>query len=97
MKKEILDLIKSDEGQFVLNNISHLKRWTKSGIGENVDKLVVEFKNINNVNFGYSSKEIVSRDFDEIIKEITIATQEYLQEVSNELCRNLKNGYRNSK
>lgn len=97
MKKEILDLIKSDEGQFVLNNISYLKRWTKSGIGENVDKLAVEFKNINNVNFGYSSKEIFSRDFDEIITEITIATQEYLQEVSNELCRNLKNGYRNSK
>lgn len=97
MKKEILDLIKSDEGQFTLNNISYLKRWTKSGIGENVDKLVIEFKNINNVNFGYSSKEIASRDFDEIINEITIATQEYLQEVSNELCRNLKNGYRNSK
>ena len=57
MKKEILNLIESNEGEFVLNNISYLRRWKKSAIGENVDKLVVEFENINNVNFGVASKE----------------------------------------
>lgn len=27
MKKEILNLIESNEGEFVLNNISYLRRW----------------------------------------------------------------------
>lgn len=97
MKKEILNLVESNEGEFVLNNISYLRRWTNSAIGENVDKLVVEFENINNVNFGVASKEIVARDYNGIINEITIATKEYLQEVSNRLCSNLKCGYINSK
>lgn len=90
-------MIESNEGEFVLNNISYLRRWKKSAIGENVDKLVVEFENINNVNFGVASKEIVARDYNGIINEITIATKEYLQEVSNRLCSNLKCGYINSK
>lgn len=97
MKKEILNLVESNEGEFVLNNISYLRRWTNSAIGENVDKLVVEFENINNVNFGVASKEIVARDYNGIINEITIATKEYLQKVSNRLCSNLKCGYINSK
>lgn len=97
MKKEILNLVESNEGEFVLNNISRLRRWTNSAIGENVDKLVIEFENINNVNFGVASKEIVARDYNGIINEITIATKEYLQEVSNRLCSNLKCGYINSK
>lgn len=97
MKKEILNLVESNEGKFVLNNISYLRRWTNSAIGENVDKLVVEFENINNFNFGVASKEIVARDYNGIINEITIATKEYLQEVSNRLCSNLKCGYINSK
>lgn len=29
MKKEILSLIESNEGEFVLNNISYLRRWKK--------------------------------------------------------------------
>lgn len=32
MKKEILSLIESNEGEFVLNNISYLRRWKKSAI-----------------------------------------------------------------
>lgn len=40
MKKEILHLVESDEGEFTLNNISYLRRWTKSAIGGNVDKRV---------------------------------------------------------
>lgn len=31
MKKEIMNLITSSEGQFRINNISYLKRWTKDG------------------------------------------------------------------
>lgn len=95
MKEEILALIEKEEGVFVLNNISFLNRWTKSGTGKTVDELTVDFTTMNGVDFVYSSKEIVSRDYDGIINEVIIATQEYLQEVSNELCKNLKNGYRN--
>lgn len=96
-EKEILNLIESNEGKFVLNNISYLRRWKKSAIGESVDKLVVEFEKYQQCKFRAASKEIVARDYNGIINEITIATKEYLQEVSDELCRNLKCGYINSK
>lgn len=38
MKKEILNLVESNEGEFVLNNISHLRRWTNSANGHNPDR-----------------------------------------------------------
>lgn len=40
MKKEIMNLITSSEGQFRINNISYLKRWTKDGMGEDTVGIV---------------------------------------------------------
>lgn len=95
MKKEIMNLITSSEGQFRINNISYLKRWTKDGMGEDVDKLTLEFDNINNVCFSIYDQEIKSRDYDGIIRECQELTKRFMQEVERELLNNIRVGYRN--
>ena len=97
MKKELLEVLASEEGSFRLNNISYLRRWTKDGLGNKVDKLKIEFDNINQVNFSLYDTEIKSRDYDSIIKECIEKTQLYLAEVSRSLCSDLKAGYRNKR
>ena len=93
MKKEIMKLVKSEEGQFRLNNISWLYRWTTSALNEKVDCLTIEFDNINHVCFG-SHVYIESRDYDGIIAECQKATTSFLTAVALELNKNMKNGYR---
>lgn len=98
MKKNIMNLInsESDEGIcFRLNNVSYLKRWTRDALGNDVDKLVLEFDNINNVNFSLYDKEIKSRDYDGIISECQQITETFFAKVSKTLVSNLKTGYRN--
>lgn len=94
MKKELMAIVNSEEGTFKLNNISYLKRWTKSALGEDVDKLVLEFNNINNVCYSIYDREIKSRDYDGIIKECEELTKRFMDEVSRKLCSNLRAGYR---
>ena len=88
-------MVNSEEGTFRLNNISYLRRWSKDALGNNVDKLVIEFDNINNVCFSLYDREIKSRDYEGIIGECEEKIQLFLSEVSKELCSNLKAGYRN--
>lgn len=95
MKKEIINLVNSEEGTFRINNIAFLRRWTKSALNENVDKLTIEFDCINNVRFGLSV-EIESRDFAGIIAECEAATTSFLTAVALELNKNLRNGYINA-
>lgn len=95
MKKEILDLVKSEEGVYRLNNISKLHRWTKTALDETVDKLRIEFDTINDVDFGLHSFEIESREYDGIIAECEKAIKTYLEEVAQTLIKNLKAGYKN--
>lgn len=94
MKKELMSVVNSEDGVFKLNNISYLKRWTKNAIGDNVDMLVLEFNNINNVNYSICDREIKSRDYDGIIKECDDITKRFLDEVSRKIRSDLKAGYR---
>lgn len=94
MKKEIMALIASPEGQYRINNISVLRRWTKNGIGEDVDCLELFFNPINGVEFSGWTK-ITARDYDGIIEEIEQATNCFLDSVAETLVKNLKAGYRN--
>lgn len=94
MKKEIIDLVSSEEGTFRINNCSHLKRWTKNGIGQKVDFLFLRFDRLNGVEFNFT-REIHSRDFDGIEEEIEAATEEFFLTVSQDLRANLRAGYRN--
>lgn len=99
MKKDIMNLInaKSEEATyFRLNNVSYLRRWTKDALGDDVDRLVLEFDNINNVNFSLYDREVKSRDYDGIIKECQKITEAFFLEVSRTLISNLGAGYRNT-
>lgn len=97
MKKEIMNLINSEEGTFRLNNISILRRWTKNALKDDVDVLRIEFDTINNVSLGIRNFEIKSRDYEGIILECQEITSKYLLSVSDELCKNIRSGYRNKR
>ncbi|MBO7713961.1 MAG: hypothetical protein J6S85_10355 [Methanobrevibacter sp.] len=95
MKKEIMKLVKSEEGTFRLNNISTLRRWSKDGLGNPVDKLVLDFESINHVCFGICDTEIHARDYDGIIAECQEITTRFLDEVARSLKNDMRAGYRN--
>ncbi len=93
MKKEIMNLVKADEGTFVLNNVSYLRRWTRDVLDNKVDKLEIHFRTINNVCFNDCIHEIEARDYDGIIEECAKATEAYFAEVQRKLISNMRNGY----
>lgn len=95
MKKDIMELLKSENGYLRINNISYLHRWTKDALGNEVDRLELEFDTINNVNFSIYEREIKSRDYAGIISECQVITENFMTEVSKTLCNNMKAGYRN--
>lgn len=95
MKKEIIQLVNSEEGSFRLNNISTLRRWTKNGLDMDVDKLELEFDCINGVRFSICDREIESRDYEGIIKECQEITTRFLDEVARSLKNDMRAGYRN--
>lgn len=94
MKKEIMNLVKSDDGMFSLNNMSYLKRWTRDALGNKVDRLEIRFCVINNMYFNNCVYEIEARDYDGIIEECAKATEAYFTEVQRKLISNMRNGYR---
>lgn len=96
MKKEIMDLIKSGDGSFRINNVSYLRRWTVDGLGHEVDRLVLEFDSINHVRFSITDHEIKSRDYDGIIEECKKLTEKFFEEVAHTLTKNLGAGYINT-
>ena len=80
MKKELLKI---------------LDRWTKDALGNDVDRLELEFDHINGACFSLYNRTIESRDYDGIIRESQEITQAFLAKVSHRLCSNLRAGYRN--
>ena len=94
MKKEIMALVNGNGGEYRINNIATLRRWTKVD-DKQVDMLEIAFDCINNVNFGHDTVRINSRDYDGIIADCTRAINDHLNIVSNELQKNMMNGYRN--
>ena len=96
MKKEIMNLVNSEEGTFRINNISYLKRWTKDAMGCKVDRLTLEFDSINHVRFSIYNTEIIARDYEGIIAECQELTTRFLAEVERTLFKNLGAGYRNA-
>lgn len=95
LKKAIMNMVNSDEGEVRLNNVSTLRRWTKNALDMDVDELKLYFDNINSVYFGIYDTTIKSRDYDGIIKECCTLTEKFFAEVSRSLCNDLKAGYRN--
>ena len=95
MKKEIMNLINANEGTVKLNNVSYLRRWTEDGLGNKVDKLVLEFDSVNGVRFNLFKNEITSRDYNGIIEECESITNAFFEEVASSLTSDLRAGYRN--
>ena len=93
MKKEIKELLSTENGWLRINQLSTLHRWTVTGIGEEVDKLELRFAPVNGREFGFS-KIIKSRDYSGIIEECAAATTEFCNEVSSRLVKDLRAGYR---
>ena len=93
MKKEIKKLLKKEEGSLRLNKISTLKRWTRNFFGKEVDMLVLDFENVNNVEYSVGNTEIRSRDYEGILEEVKNMTALFLECVKLELINNLENGY----
>lgn len=90
MKKEIMNLLKKEEGKLKINDRFQLNRYTKDALNEDVDVLRLE-GNLINV-FAYS-KEIQSREFSGIKEEIEAAMKEALEEYAEKLLKDFRNGY----
>lgn len=93
MKKELMNVINSEDGTFKLNKISYLRRWTKDALGNDVDELTLEFNNINNVCYSIADRKIKSRDYEGIIEECEEITKRFFEEVSRKICSDLRAGY----
>ena len=96
MKKEIMALIDSAEGTFRINNIATLRRWTRDGIGNKVDMLVIAFDPINGISFGDDTVQLNQRTFEGIIVDCERAINNHMKIVTNTLMSNLENGYVNT-
>ena len=66
LKKDIMNLVKSDEGSAKVNNITTLRRWTKNALGEDIDRMTATFEYVAGVKGGFVF-DIASRDYNGII------------------------------
>lgn len=91
MKKEIESLLKSENQTLRINEYCCLNRWQKDALNQDVDMLVLEFKNF----YGKYNKnvEIKSRDCSEIIKIVETEIKNFFEGLGNCLSENFKNGY----
>lgn len=91
MKKEIKKLLASENNNLRLNEYCFLKRWQKDALNQNVDRLVLEFKNY----YGKYNKvvEIESRNYSEIIELVENEIKNFFLELGDNLSRDFKNGY----
>lgn len=90
MKKEIMELINSENASIRINKFLRLDRWKKDAIGNKVDKLeaIFSIQHISSRHF-----EIKSRDYNGIIEEIQECQTKAFFEAAEEYNKQLKNGY----
>lgn len=93
MKKEIMNLIASPDGEYRINSVCKLRRWTSIPGNDKLDKLALDFDQIADMGRFVHSVEIKSRDYDSIIVEITAAINAHFAEIAEWLNKCLINGY----
>ena len=93
MKKEIMNALKAKEATVKINEICTLHRWTKDALGDEVDRLTVSFPYIVGIKGG-KEYDIVARDYNGIIYEISECMGDYLTACAEEAAKNLRAGYR---
>lgn len=90
MKKEIVNLLKSNEGILKINKYFVLERHTKNALNQDVDELNLR---CDLTRFAYKTVKIKSRDCEEIKKEISNQIFFIMNEVRNNMMDNLDNEY----
>lgn len=90
MKKEIIALVNSQDGELKINKFCTLHRWTKSALNEDVDRLEAIFSITH-----YMSHivEIQSREWRDIVNEVAAAQTKAFAESAEEYNNQLKHGY----
>ena len=90
MKKELTELINSENSSLKINKFLCLERWKKDAIGNKVDKLeaIFSIQHIGSRNF-----EIKSRDYNGIIAEVQEYQTKAFVEAAEEYNKQLRNGY----
>lgn len=72
-----------------INQYCRLYRYTKTALGDDVDMLKADFS----IGHHTCSVEVKSRDFREIISELSIAMKDAFDNARNEFVKELQNGY----
>lgn len=89
MKKEIMQLIESEDATLQINKYCRLHRWTKS-VSQEVDRLEVVFSITNMFSHTY---EIKARDWRGIVAEVQEAQTKAFADAADAYNKQLGNGY----
>lgn len=90
MKKEINNLLASTNETLKINQFCTLHRWTKDALGQEVDRLCVDFSLTHAFSHRY---EIQSRDWRGIMAAIQDAQTKAFAAAAEEFNSQLANGY----
>lgn len=96
MKKEIKKLLASEGGNYKINNFCYLKYRTTDWKGDKLNEpwLELDFYELNGeTGHGILNTEVKSRDYDEIMFEVSELIKEYFEEVAFRLCQEIKGGH----
>lgn len=90
MKKEIENLLKSENGNLKINDYFTLERYTKDALENEVDVL----KLISSLtSYASETTEISARDFEGIKREVIIAMANHIENAKYKMIKNFENGY----
>lgn len=90
MKKEIENLLASERADLVLNKFAFLRRWTKDGLGQPCDRLVLA---VSVLSSGDCIRDISARDWRGIVDEVQTILRDMFTRSAETLCKQLENGY----
>lgn len=93
MKKEIENLLRSENGVLSINNMFYLKFNKFNALQKEVNNLTIYLKIVNNHEFSVEPKQIKSRDLAGILLEINIFIDETMNVLKNNLIKSLNGGY----
>ena len=93
MKKEIENLLRSENGVLSINNMFYLKFNKFNALQNEVNNLTINLKIVNNHEFSVEPKQIKSRDLAGILLEINIFIDETMNVLKNNLIKYLNGDY----
>lgn len=95
LKKDIVALVKSNKGEVKINRICKLVRWTKDGLGDEVDKLELQFCRLGGNGVYQTGVEIYGREYTDIEVEVAYEIKKYLEAEAKNMINDLRASYIN--